>query len=60
MASAVGLNVLVAIHKFIMCYAILLVKMPKKFDAILQEFIDFINQQVGVYMDAMAGFKKLH
>ena len=30
--------------------------MKESFDSVLREFIDFVNQQVGVYMDALAGF----
>ena len=30
--------------------------MPETFDDIVREYIDFVNQQVGVYMDAIAGF----
>ena len=30
--------------------------MSEKFDDIIREYIDFVNRQVGVYMDAMAGF----
>ncbi|WP_447985458.1 hypothetical protein [Nitrospira sp. Nam74] len=26
------------------------------FDSVIREYIDFVNQQVGVYMDALAGF----
>lgn len=28
----------------------------ESFDSIIKEYIDFVNQQVGVYMDALAGF----
>ncbi len=31
--------------------------MKNKFDEVVQEYIDFVNQQVGVYMDAIAGFE---
>ena len=31
--------------------------MGKAFDQIIQEFIDFVNMQVGMYMDAIAGFQ---
>ena len=31
-------------------------KNKETFDAIIREYIDFVNQQVGVYMDALAGF----
>jgi hypothetical protein len=30
--------------------------MAEKFDDVISEYIDFVNRQVGVYMDAMAGF----
>ena len=30
--------------------------MSERFDDIVREYIDFVNLQVGVYMDAMAGF----
>src|SRR5579863_49806 len=33
--------------------------MTERFDNIVREYIDFINQQVGVYMDAMAGFENI-
>jgi len=28
----------------------------ERFDDVIREYIDFVNQQVGVYMDALAGF----
>lgn len=31
--------------------------MTEKFDDVVREYIDFVNKQVGVYMDAMAGFE---
>lgn len=31
--------------------------MSESFDDIIREFIDFVNMQVGVYMDAMGGFE---
>jgi len=31
--------------------------MRSGFDTVVQEYIDFVNQQVGVYMDALAGFE---
>jgi hypothetical protein len=31
--------------------------MVERFDNIIQEYIDFVNRQVGVYMDAMTGFE---
>jgi hypothetical protein len=31
--------------------------MTERFDDIIREYIDFVNAQVGVYMDAMAGFE---
>ena len=34
--------------------------MYKTFDEIIREYIDFVNQQVGVYMDALAGFAGHH
>ncbi len=30
--------------------------MNEAFDDVIREYIDFVNQQVGVYMDALAGF----
>ncbi|HEV2170295.1 MAG TPA: hypothetical protein VGR40_05070, partial [Candidatus Binatus sp.] len=33
--------------------------MTERFDDLIREFIDFVNQQVGVYMDAMAGFENI-
>ena len=30
--------------------------MNERFDDVIREYIDFVNQQVGVYMDALAGF----
>ena len=30
--------------------------MSKSFDDVIREYIDFVNRQVGVYMDACAGF----
>ena len=33
--------------------------MNEDFDHVLREFIDFLNDQVGVYMDAMSGFENL-
>lgn len=32
----------------------------ESFDSIIKEYIDFVNQQVGVYMDALAGFAGHH
>jgi len=32
--------------------------MSESFDDIIREFIDFVNIQVGVYMDAMGGFER--
>ena len=34
--------------------------MKEGFDYVIREFIDFVNQQVGVYMDALAGFAGHH
>ncbi|MCK5492113.1 MAG: hypothetical protein KAJ14_03275 [Candidatus Omnitrophica bacterium] len=34
--------------------------MKEKLDDIIREYIDFINNQVGVYMDALAGFEGHH
>lgn len=31
--------------------------MPETVDEIIREYIDFVNKQVGVYMDALAGFE---
>ncbi len=31
--------------------------MKESFDDVIREFIDFVNMQVGVYMDAMGGFE---
>ena len=28
----------------------------EKFDDVMREYIDFVNEQVGAYMDALAGF----
>lgn len=33
--------------------------MVERFDDVIREFIDFINRQVGVYMDSMAGFANI-
>ncbi len=33
--------------------------MTEGFDSIIREYIDFVNRQVGVYMDAMAGFENI-
>ena len=33
--------------------------MAEPFDDIIREYIDFVNRQVGVYMDAMAGFENI-
>ena len=30
--------------------------MSERFDDIIREYIDFVNEQVGTYMDALAGF----
>ena len=30
--------------------------MAESFDDVVREYIDFVNQQVGMYMDALAGF----
>ena len=34
--------------------------MPERFDDVVREYIDFVNKQVGVYMDALAGFAGHH
>ncbi len=34
--------------------------MAELFDDIIHEYIDFINRQVGIYMDALAGFAGHH
>lgn len=34
--------------------------MPERFDDIVREYIDFVNKQVGAYMDALAGFAGHH
>ncbi|GAB62149.1 MAG: hypothetical protein DWB56_13505 [Candidatus Jettenia sp.] len=34
--------------------------MSDAFDMVIREYIDFVNQQVGVYMDALAGFSGHH
>ncbi len=34
--------------------------MNEAFDEVIREYIDFVNQQVGVYMDALAGFSGHH
>lgn len=34
--------------------------MKEAFDDVVREYIDFVNQQVGVYMDALAGFSGHH
>lgn len=34
--------------------------MSEVFDDIIREYIDFVNRQVGVYMDALAGFAGHH
>ena len=34
--------------------------MSEAFDDIIREYIDFVNRQVGVYMDALAGFAGHH
>lgn len=34
--------------------------MKEEFDTIIREYIDFVNAQVGVYMDALAGFAGHH
>jgi len=34
--------------------------MNEAFDLVIREYIDFVNQQVGVYMDALAGFAGHH
>ena len=31
--------------------------MSETFDTVIREYIDFVNQQIGVYMDALAGFE---
>jgi hypothetical protein len=33
--------------------------MSERYDDIIREYIDFVNRQVGVYMDAMAGFENI-
>ncbi len=33
--------------------------MPESFDDIIKEYIDLVNRQIGVYMDAMAGFEHI-
>lgn len=30
---------------------------PEKFDDVIREYIDFVNSQVGMYMDALAGLQ---
>jgi hypothetical protein len=34
--------------------------MSESFDGVIREYIDFVNRQVGVYMDALAGFAGHH
>lgn len=34
--------------------------MSEAFDDVVREYIDFVNRQVGVYMDALAGFEGHH
>ncbi len=34
--------------------------MPERFDDVVREYIDFVNKQVGAYMDALAGFAGHH
>lgn len=34
--------------------------MSETFDDVIREYIDFVNRQVGVYMDALAGFSGHH
>lgn len=34
--------------------------MTENFDDVIREYIDFVNRQVGVYMDALAGFAGHH
>ena len=34
--------------------------MSESFEDVIREYIDFVNQQVGVYMDALAGFEGHH
>lgn len=34
--------------------------MGEAFDDVIREYIDFVNRQVGVYMDALAGFAGHH
>ena len=34
--------------------------MAESFDDVIREYIDFVNRQVGVYMDALAGFAGHH
>ena len=34
--------------------------MSEGFDDVIREYIDFVNQQVGAYMDALAGFAGHH
>lgn len=33
--------------------------MVERFDDVIREFIDFVNRQVGIYMDSMAGFANI-
>jgi hypothetical protein len=33
--------------------------MAERFDTIIREYIDFVNRQISVYMDAMAGFENI-
>jgi hypothetical protein len=33
--------------------------MPEKYDDVIREYIDFVNAQVGVHMDALAGFENI-
>ena len=30
--------------------------MSERYDDVIREYIDFVNEQVGTYMDALAGF----
>lgn len=32
----------------------------ERFDSVVRDYIDFVNEQVGAYMDALAGFSGHH
>ena len=34
--------------------------MNETLDSIIRDYIDFVNRQIGVYMDALAGFEGHH